>query len=302
MNLSAVDVNLLVAFDALVNERSVTRAARRTGLSQPAMSNALGRLRALFRDPLLVRGAREMTPTTLALEVAGPIHRALVEIQHALDTTSTFDPKRSERTIRLAVTDYVAVVLLPRLLRRLAREAPLVDVETQPLNGSLPADDLRSGRVDLAFGNFPQPVSAPLRQEALFKERFVCVTRRKHPRVPRRLTLARFAKLSHVLVSPRGERSGVVDRVLAERGLGRRVVLTTSHFMVAPMVVARTDLITTLPRRGAEALREALRLRLVEPPLRLPRFVISMVWHGRTDEDVCGRWFREEVRAICRAL
>src|SRR5262245_59138038 len=138
MNLSAVDVNLLVAFDALINERSVTRAARRIGLSQPAMSNALGRLRTLFGDPLLVRGAREMTPTARALELVGPIHRALTEIQHALDSTSTFDPKRSERTIRLAVTDYVAVVLLPRLLRRLARVAPLIDVETQPLDGTLP--------------------------------------------------------------------------------------------------------------------------------------------------------------------
>lgn len=302
MNLSGVDVNLLVAFDALVNERSVTRAARRVGLGQPAMSNALARLRALFDDRLLIRSAREMVPTARALELAGPIHRALVEIQHALDATTTFDPARSERTIRLAVTDYVAVVLLPRLLRHLARVAPLIDVETQPLNGSLPSDDLRSGRLDLAFGNFPQPPSAPLRQESLFKEDFMCVIRRNHPQVPRRLTLPRFTKLAHILVSPRGERSGVVDRLLAERGLRRRVVLVTSHFMVAPIVVARTDLITTLPRRGAEALEDALRLRLVEPPLRLPRFVISMVWHGRTDEEACGRWFREEVRTICRTL
>src|SRR5262249_2210757 len=124
MNLSGVDVNLLVAFDALVNERSVTRAARRVGLGQPAMSNALARLRALFDDRPLIRSAREMVPTARALELAGPIHRALVEIQHALDATTTFDPARSERTIRLAVTDYVAVVLLPRLLRHLARVAP----------------------------------------------------------------------------------------------------------------------------------------------------------------------------------
>ena len=302
MNLAAIDVNLLVVFDALVNERSVTRAATRVGLSQPAVSNALNRLRTLVGDPLLIRSAREMIPTPRALELAGPIHRALSEIQRALDAASTFDPKSAERTVRLAVTDYVAVVLLPRLLHRLARLAPRIDVETQPLNGNLPSDDLRSGRVDLAFGNFPQPVSSPLRQQALFNEEFVCVMRRDHPRAGRRLTLAQFVKLSHVLVSPRGERTGIVDRKLAERGLARRVALTTAHFMVAPTVVSRTDLITTLPRRGAEALGEALRLRLIAPPLRLPRFTISIVWHGRTDEDPQGRWLREQVRNLCREL
>src|SRR5262245_506652 len=164
VNLSGIDVNLLVVFDALVHERSVTRAATRVGLSQPALSNALSRLRVLFGDPLLVRVGREMSPTRRALDLAGPINRALVDLQHAVDSTATFDPKRSARTIRLALTDYVATVLLPRLIRCLTRTAPGVDIETQPLDGRLPAEELRSGRLDLAFGNFPQPPSSPLRQ------------------------------------------------------------------------------------------------------------------------------------------
>lgn len=302
MNLSGLDVNLLVAFDALVHERSVTRAATLVGLSQPAMSNALSRLRALFGDPLLVRVGREMAPTRRALDLAGPIHRALVDLQHALDSPATFDPARSERTIRLALTDYVATVLLPGLIRRLTRAAPGIDIESQPLDGHVPTEELRSGRLDLAFGNFPQPASSPLRQEALFREGFVCLVRRGHPLVRGRLTLRRFVTLHHVLVSPRGERSGVVDRLLAARGLQRRVAFTTSHFMVAPTVVSQTDLISTVPRRAAEALGRKLRLRLFEPPLRLPRFEISMVWHGRMDDEPHGHWFREEVRQLCATL
>jgi DNA-binding transcriptional LysR family regulator len=302
VNLSGIDVNLLVAFDALVHERSVTRAATRVGLSQPAMSNALSRLRALFGDPLLVRVGREMSPTRHALDLAGPIHRALADLQHAVDSTTTFDPARSARTIRLALTDYVATVLLPTLIRCLTRTAPGIDIETQPLDGTLPAGELRSGRLDLAFGNFPQPVSSPLRQHALFREGFVCLVRRGHPVVRTRLTLRRFVALDHVLVSPRGERSGVVDRLLGARGLRRRVAFTTSHFMVAPTVVSQTNLITTVPRRAAEALGRRLRLRLFEPPLRIPPFEISMVWHGRTDEEPLARWFRDEVRRLCATL
>src|SRR5262245_28893408 len=302
VNLSGIDVNLLVAFDALVHERSVTRGATRVGLSQPAMSNALSRLRALFCDPLLVRVGREMSPTRHALDLAGPIHRALVDLQHAVDSTTTFDPARSARTIRLALTDYVATVLLPTLIRCLTRTAPSIDIETQPLDGTLPAEELRSGRLDLAFGNFPQPVSSPLRQQPLFREGFVCLVRRGHPMVRTRLTLRRFVALQHVLVSPRGERSGVVDRLLGARGLERRVAFTTSHFMVAPTVVSQTNLITTVPRRAAEVLGRRLRLRLFEPPLRIPPFEISMVWHGRTDEEPLAHWFREEVRRICATL
>jgi len=302
MNLSGIDVNLLVAFDALVHERSVTRAATRVGLSQPAMSNALSRLRALFGDPLLVRVGREMSPTRHALDLAGPIHRALVDLQHAVDSTTSFDPARSARTVRLALTDYVATVLLPALIRCLTRTAPSLDIETQPLDGTLPAEELRSGRLDLAFGNFPQPVSSPLRQQPLFREGFVCLVRRGHPMVRTRLTLRRFVALQHVLVSPRGERSGVVDRLLGARGLERRVAFTTSHFMVAPTVVSQTNLITTVPRRAAEVLGRRLRLRLFEPPLRIPPFEISMVWHGRTDEEPLAHWFREEVRRICATL
>src|SRR5262249_43419009 len=158
----------------------------------------------------------------------------------------------------------------------------------------------RSGRLDLAFGNFPQAVSSPLRQASLFKEDFACVMRRDHPLARKRLTVSQYVRLKHLLVSPRGERSGIADRLLAERGLERRVALTTSHFLVAPIVVAHTDLITTLPRRGATLFAGVLGLRLQEPPIKVPGFVISMVWHGRTENEPASEWLRHEVRSICR--
>ena len=300
MNLAGIDLNLLVVFDALLAERNVTRAARRVGLSQPAMSHALRRLRAALGDPVLVRTTDGMAPTQRALELYGPVHTALEQVGQALGGGDGFDPATARRTFTVGTADYVEYVMLPVLNAWLAAEAPSVDLVIKPIT-SLPADELRAGALDLAIGVFGEaPVGLDRRR--LFDERLVCVVRRDHPRVGKRLTLKRFAELGHVLVAPMGRPGSVVDPLLAEQGLRRRVVVTTPHFLVAPVVVARSDLVTTIAERVARTFAEQLPLKVLRPPLEMPNFTISMVWHNRNADDVAHRWIRSALAQIGRTL
>jgi DNA-binding transcriptional LysR family regulator len=292
VNLAGADLNLLVTFDALLAERSVTRAAERVGLSQSAMSNALRRLRTWLDDPVLVRTSDGMAPTKRALELVDPIHEALSQLDRALATRNGFDPRTSRQTFRIATADVVEFMLVPRLLERLAGEAPGIDVEMVQLRGGLPAEDLRAGRLDLAIGTYGD-APEPFRTQPMFHETFVCAVRKGHPRVRGKLTLKQFVELGHVLTTPHGRPGGVVDRLLAERGLSRRVAVTTPHFLVAPILVAHSDLVGTLPSRVAHALAAFLPLTLHRPPLDVPGFSVAMVWHTRTAEEPPHRWLRQ---------
>jgi len=297
MKLENIDANLLVAFDVLTTERSVTRAARRLGLSQPAMSNTLGRLRKVFGDPLLVRRRGSMQPTPRALELVDPIHRALGEIRRMLDAPSAFAPDTSKWTFRIAATDYASFVMLPPLTRRLRDIAPHVELEVHPLTDGVPEEDLRSGRVDLAVGAFPQERTGPFRHEDLFEDRLVCVTSPGSRRGNGRLTFAEFLRLPHVRTSPFVKATSPVDRRLAELGVERRVVLSTSHAQLAAMVAARTDLVATVGRRLAEGSGQH-RLQVKRLPFDVPKFTVSMVWHERTANEASISWLREELRTV----
>ena len=229
--LAAIDLNQLVALDALLAEESITRAARRVGLSQPAMSHTLARLRGVFGDPLLVRAGRRMMLTPRALELAEPLAQALAGLERAIGRPDPFDPRLARRVVRVAAMDFVQLVLLPPLCAALLREAPGVEVVAVP-PPEPPDRALVEGELDLAIG---LARDAPgLRQRELLRERFVCVVRKGHPGVGRELTVRRFARLSHALVSPRGLAVGAVDAALAKRGLTRRVVVTLPSFHAVP--------------------------------------------------------------------
>jgi DNA-binding transcriptional LysR family regulator len=301
MNLAGADLNLLVTFDALLAERSVTRAAERVGLSQSAMSNALRRLRAWLDDPVLVRTRDGMAPTRRALQLVDPIHEALAQVDRALASGRGFEPRTSRHTFRIATADVVEFMLLPRLLPRLAAEAPGISIEVSKLHGGFPAEELRAGRLDLAIGTYGDTVE-PFRSQPMFEERFVCAVRKGHPAVRRRLTLARFVALGHVLVAPHGHPGGIVDRLLAERGLARRVVTTTPHFLIAPILVAHSDLVATLPERVARQLASFLPLAIHAPPLDVPGFAIHMAWHSRTADDPPHRWLRAVLTELAGTL
>lgn len=300
MNINAINLNLLVAFDALFEELSVTRAARRAGVTQPAMSNTLAQLRELFDDALFVRHRTGLNPTARAKELAEPIRKGLSLLQAAL-AGSSFEPATSERRFVIAASDYVELVLLPALLRRLAKAAPRVRLALRPWGLHEAPPELARGEVDLMLG-FYGKLPAQHHEQRLLEDEYVCVVRRSHPRVKGKLTLARYLELEHVLVSARSNSPGSVDRALAALGKKRRVGARVSHFLSVPPLVARTDLVAALDRRVAEVFAGPLGLRLLPPPLKLPRGVIGQVWHQQQDRDPAQRWLRQSISDVARAL
>lgn len=304
-NLEGLDLNLLVALRALLAERHVTKAAARVGLSQPAMSHALARLRALLGDPLLVRTSSGMQPTARAEAMTVPLERALEDLGRVLASPDAFDPARSTRKFRIATNDYMELVLFPRLLARLWREAPGIDVRVRNLEARS-NEDLAEARIDLAMGvvgSFGAP-EAPqgIRTKRLVSDRFVCVVRDGHPTVKKRLSLDEFVALPHALVAPRGESGSVVDTALAALGKKRRVAVEVPHFLVAPHVVRETDVVLTLAARVANSLGPLLGLRQLAPPIGLEGFSMMMVWHERQHADAAHAWLRALIAEVAKEL
>lgn len=300
MDLRRLDLNLLVVFDALMSERHVSRAADRIALSQPAMSNALSRLRATLDDPILVRTSRGMEPTPRALELHGPIHAALTEIQHTLSTPARFEPRSAQHHFVIGASDYMEFLVMPRLVKLLQEQAPGVDLSVRSLQLSQPETALDSGEIDLAFGYFPN-LPKRLREAHLFTEHLACAVRKDHPKVKSRLTLKQYVELPHLFVSTR-RRSGVVDEALAKLGMARRISVSVPHFLVAPFIIVESDVIMTVNSRIAHTYARALPIRVLPPPLDLPDFPIGMVWHPRSEKDEAHAWLRARLVDICREL
>jgi DNA-binding transcriptional LysR family regulator len=299
MNIHALDLNLLGVLHALLEERSVSRAARRMGITQPAASNALARLRAQLDDPVLVRVGREMALSPRAEPLVEPV-RALVEgIERVMSPPARVEPASLRRTFRVATSDHVDLVLLPELEAILSTEAPGVDLHAQPVPRDVTAA-LREGRADLAIGGFDD-VPSDLCAARLFEDRFVCLLRRGHPLGAAELTLERYVALTHILVAPRGEPRGLVDRALRARGLSRRVARTVAHFLAAPFIAARSDHVLTLPERLALPMARLLDLDVRPPPLPLAAISIVALWHLRFDADLEHGFLRGAVaRAAAR--
>lgn len=293
---SRIDLNLLVALDALLAERNVTRAAKRLNLSQPALSAQLQRLRDLLGDPLLIPAQRGMTPTKRALELQAPLHEALEGVRAVLTAGAGFDPATAGLTIAIAASDYVQYALLMPLAFRLRREAPGVRLAWRALDATQLAAQAERGEVDLAFIT---PESAPeqLRGRKLLDERYVVIVRRDHPQVSRKIGLDQLCALDHVVVSPRGGGfSGATDAVLAAHGRERRVVLSVPSFLMVPELVARSDMAALVPERIARDRVD--RLQLLEPPVAVPGYSIAMVWHPRTTRHPALAWLRDRVRSF----
>jgi DNA-binding transcriptional LysR family regulator len=302
-HLSALDLNLLVQLDALLSELHVTRAARRAGVTQSAMSRALARLRDLLGDPLLVRTGRGMMPTPRARALAAPLKRALVDLQQVVLERPTFDPATSTRTFTLATSDYAESMLLPPLLARLRAEAPGVDVAAVNV-GREAGPALEDEAIDLWVNPRRGPSSPAIVWRSLFREDFLCVLRRGHPALRRRgrLTLERFVELPQILIAPGGRPGSLLDDALARRGLRRRVALRVPNFLVAPLVVVQSDLIVTLPARLARRVAASFPLELRPPPFELPGFEVHMGWHERFRHDAGHAWFRRVLAEVATTL
>jgi DNA-binding transcriptional LysR family regulator len=298
MDIRGLNLNLLVVLDALLAERHVSRAARRLGLSQPAVSNALAQLRGLLGDPLFVRGHAGMVPTPRALALAAPLRAALAGLEEALGQPG-FEPATAQLTFVIAASDFVEFVLIPRLLARLSREAPGVKLQLPSWPHTRVPPGLDSGEIDLTIGFFGS-LPAGHHQGPLFPDGFACVVRKDHPRVGKKLTLETYLSLQHVLVTTETAGPGVVDLALEKLGKSRTVGLRLSHFLMVPPIIAATDFVAALSDRVVEAFAAPLQLRVLAPPLPLPRGTVAQVWHQRTHHSAAHRWLRQVVTEVAR--
>jgi DNA-binding transcriptional LysR family regulator len=304
-NLRGIDLNLLVVFDALMSERHVSRAAQHNGLSQPAMSKALSRLRHLLDDQLFERRGGQMEPTARALELAGPIHSALSDISRTLTRPTTLDTRRIAATVRIATLDLYQTTLLPALVADLQREAPGIDIQFRSFERRRLHDQLAAGELDLAIAP-PQPGVQDLRAEPLWKDHLVTLVAADNP-LPLPMTIETFAQAGHVVdaghvdVTFDGNGISVVDSVLAARGLRRRIAVMLPTSAGTPFVVAATNLIATLPSRVVKDLAISPQLRVVPAPL--PHIEVSphLIWHARTHNSPLRGWLRGRIKRLAAA-
>jgi len=301
MNIASLNLNLLPVLDALLAERSVSRAATRVGLSQPAASNALAQLRAHFKDPLLVRKAGGMAPTERALALAGPLRAALLTLEQGLEPSAAFDAAAEARDFTIMTNDFVAFAMLPRLLARLQHEAPRVRLQIRAWQEHVIPSELARGDADLVLG-FNRGLPIGHHESPLFQDRFVFVARKGHPRVSGKITLATYTKLAHVLVSHEPNGRGVVDDVLAQRGLTRNVALRVSHFLLVPPILAATDYVAAQSQLVVRPAAESLKLQLLKMPIEVPGATVQMVWHERTAVSPAHAWLRGVVGEVGRSI
>jgi DNA-binding transcriptional LysR family regulator len=297
MDLQRIDLNLMVAFEALMAGRSVSAAATRLGVSQPAMSSTLGRLRSLFDDELFVRSGRVMLPTVRAMQLEVQVTQALAQIRAALEPPSPFNPRTSRRVFNVSGGDYATMVILPHLAACLAEEAPSVDLRFRFVEKDATFGLLDTDALDLALGVFPNPPKR-LGLQALFAENFVCVARQNHPGLRNGMTLDAFVALPHLLVTERGDSIGAVDEALAKQGLERRVALTVPHVLVVPAVLPGSDLIATVGARAGRLFAQDAPLAVYDTPVTMPPWRLSMLWSRQKTSDAGLAWLREILSRI----
>lgn len=294
-NINETNLKLFLVLDALLIERSVTRAAKRLNLTQPAVSHALKQLRALYKDDLFVRSTDGLAPTPLATGLAPMLRSGLSELERTLQGDPEFDPATSQRGFSISTVDYPLLTGIPPLMKRLEREAPLVDVRIHPVSADLHGK-LVSGALDavLAGGEVEQQMALDkaLMRTKFISEDFVCILRAGHPALRRRFDLDAYCKLAHLLVSTGGADTGFVDSVLEKQGRSRRVALTVPAFVGAPTIVAGSDLVSMVPRAVAEFGRECFGVVIRPAPLQMPAAEAYIWWHQRFQNDPGHRWWR----------
>ncbi|MFA6094989.1 MAG: LysR family transcriptional regulator [Candidatus Paceibacterota bacterium] len=302
-NLRTFDLNLLVAFDVLMRELNVTRAAEQMFITQSAMSHTLHKLRQQLDDPLLVKTPSGMKPTERALALINPVRALLAETERLIQPPLEFDAATSQRRFVLAATDYIEFLLMPELSGLIENIAPGIDLQVKRTESSFPVSQLESGSLDVVLG-FESVLLPPaqLQNQYLFSDKMACVVRRNHPLLSKPPSLDDFVAVPHMLISRTGSNVGVIDQKLAELGLERRIKLIVPHFLSAPLIVAKTDMILSLPYRIAEQFTKIAPLAIFPLPLELPDYDLCMIWHQLRDKDPAHQWLRDKIIAICRNI
>lgn len=305
MNISAFDLNLLPILEAMIEERNVSRAAKRVGLSQPALSNALRRMREAFHDPLFVRSAQGMRPTPRAEQLAGPLRAALAHTRFALSGEREFSPNTTVQTFRVAMNDYSEWLVASPLVTSICAQSPSLNIQVKRVESlfKVPEAELMNGMLDLVIGfcSDPGTLGEGILSETLSEEDNVVIARQGHPALRRAMTKESFAKQDHVAVIYRAEPWGLIDQELAVHGLKRRLRLATPHFLVALKAVANSDMIACVPEALASEFSQSLGLAVRPLPVALPKFVTRMLWAKLWQEDPAHAWLRSQVRSVLAA-
>lgn len=297
MRLNQVDLNLFVVFETIYAKRNLTRAAEVLCISQPAVSNALSRMRKTFNDPLFVSTSQGMVPTPVAENIVGRVSEALQLLNASVQEADVFLPENSQKVFRVSMNDLAETLLLPALGDVLQRQAPNMRIESYFSNRRDVSRELAAGRLDLAI-DAPLIDDPQLQHEPLMSERYVCMLRKGHPLADQTLTLARYLALGHIHISSRREGLGHVDAALNKLGTPRKIQMRVQHYMVAPLIAMRTDLALTAPSRLAQGY-DALQLAL---PFALPTMDLHLYWHRSADRDHANTWLRDQLLQFMRAV
>lgn len=301
INLRSVDLNLLVVLDAMMVERHVTRAAARVGMSQPAMSNALSRLRQLFKDELFVRAAGRMEPTPRAFEMAETVQSILRQAERLMISDITFDPARADRRFTLRMSDLVGYLALPQITSLLRQKAPGLTMEVLHTSPSDTLRALEADTLDLAI-SMALETSRLIRSVPLFQDRMCCIMRAGHPLTRGRMSLERFLDHPHMRVAMSPTDMRFVDNVLLERGLQRRIVLTVPHWLLVPPTLMQSDLLAVVSRRLADKFAGEGSIVIRALPFESAPFDWRLYWHRRNEGSNSHRWLRETIGTLCRSI
>jgi len=303
MNIRKSDLHLLLCFDALASTGSVSQAAHRMGITQPAMSNVLARLRERYADLLFVKTRNGMSPTPKALDLIEPIRRAIDQVGQVLAPAGSFDPRTCKARLTVTATDYVEFVLMPHLVQSLEKQAPGVELEIRVANRQMASQWLSRGEIDFRIGWVRRP-PAELRFKKLYTDRFVCLVRTRHPVIRNELSVDDYCTLRHVRTAVHNmpETGPTIDEAVATVGRTLRIGVVSHDFLSLPFLVAKSDLIATLPERLAKPFVRTLPLKILPPPIKLPELAITLFWHERSQRSPLHRWFRDLAGAIAAKL
>ncbi|MGH8440839.1 MAG: LysR family transcriptional regulator [Pseudomonas sp.] len=291
MELKDIDLNLLVIFNQLLAERKVSKVAENLGLGQPAVSNALARLRKLFGDELFLRTSTGMQPTPFADQLAESIGYALGMIHGAVNAKTSFDPASSKRSFSIGMTDIGEIYFLPLLMEKIQKVAPSVSISTVRNTAINLKDAMEAGHIDLAIGLLPQ-LKAGFFQRRLFMQQYVCMFRKGHPLDKRKILPSDFFAANHVAIVSAGTGHGKVDEILDSSSPQRKVKLTVPHFVAVGHILQSTDLVATVPERFAERMAKPFNLKYVDHPVKLPQIAINLFWHAKYHKDPANQWLR----------
>ncbi len=296
MRLSQVDLNLFVVFDAIYQQRNLTRAAEVLCITQPAVSNALGRLRTTLNDPLFVRTSQGMTPTPLSENIVGRVQEALQLLNTSVTEGEVFQPDQTDKVFRLSMNDLAESMILPNLLEHLQEVAPNIGVECYQVNRNDVERELAAGTLDFALDG-PLIAGSQMCTKPLLRQRYACAVRKNHPLVGDSLTLDQYLQLDHIVVSSRRKGISYEDTALNRLGRQRKVRTRVPHYQVAPMIVERTDMAMTMPMNMAQKYD----LKVLELPFSLPPLDWNLFWHKSADHDQANLWMRDLLMSLADA-